>query len=58
MTGDPNKLKLTNSSVPGVPALETGKEFVINEPGFANADITQLTKRCNFWRKLAPKIPI
>jgi hypothetical protein len=58
MTGDPNKLKLTNSSVPGVPNLKTGKEFNVNEGGFANVDITQLKKRCELWRKLAPRIPI
>ncbi|OIW34853.1 carboxylesterase [Coniochaeta ligniaria NRRL 30616] len=58
VTGDPNKLKLTNSSVPGVPDLDTGKEFNINAEGFANVDITQLEKRCGLWKKLAPRIPI
>ncbi|KAB5563422.1 carboxylesterase [Coniochaeta sp. 2T2.1] len=58
VTGDPNKLKLTNSSIPGVPDLKTGKEFNINEVGFANVDIAQLEKRCGLWKKLAPRIPI
>lgn len=58
VTGDPNKLKLTNSSVPGVPALNSGREFNINMEGFANVDITQLKKRCDLWKKLAPRIPI
>jgi carboxylesterase type B len=57
-TGDPNKLTLTNASVPGVPDLKTGKEFNINEEGFANVDISQLEKRCGLWKKLAPRIPI
>ncbi|KAK3941567.1 carboxylesterase [Diplogelasinospora grovesii] len=58
MTGDPNTQKLTPPDVVGVPALNTGKEFVINAAGFANTDIKQLKKRCDFWRKLAPRIPI
>jgi len=58
MTGDPNKLKLTNSSVPGVPELKTGKELNINAEGFATVDITQLEKRCALWKKLAPRIPM
>jgi len=51
-------LKLTNASVPGVPGLESGKEFVIDADGFANAEIGQFQKRCDLWKKLAPKIPV
>jgi hypothetical protein len=58
VTGNPNTLKLTNSSVPGVPDLDTGKEFNINANGFADVDITQFEKRCALWKKLAPRIPI
>jgi hypothetical protein len=58
VSGDPNKLKMTNSSVPGVPDLSTGKEFVIDAEGFTNDDLTQFRKRCDLWKKLAARIPI
>ncbi len=57
-TGDPNAHKLTNSSVPGVPSLESGKEFNINSDGFAQLELGQFRKRCEFWKTLAPKVPI
>ena len=58
MTGDPNALKLTNTSVPGVPALSSKKAFNINPTGFAQLGLAQLEKRCELWRKLAPKVPM
>ena len=58
MTQDPNALKLTAQDVPGLPALKTGKEFVVNSAGFINVELIQFEKRCNFWRKNAGKIPI
>ncbi|KAH8890970.1 carboxylesterase [Thozetella sp. PMI_491] len=57
-TGDPNAQKLTNSSIPGVPPLSSSQEFVINEEGFAHADLAQLKRRCSLWQKLGPRIPI
>ncbi|KAI0137013.1 carboxylesterase [Xylariales sp. AK1849] len=58
MTGDPNAMKLTADNVTGVPALKTSEEFVINSEGFATARLTQFVERCDFWRKIAPKLPI
>ncbi|KAJ9142148.1 Proline iminopeptidase [Pleurostoma richardsiae] len=58
MTGDPNALKLTAANVTGVPALATGEEFNINSEGFASLKLTQFKSRCDFWRSVAPKIPI
>ena len=58
-TGDPNAHKLTNSSEPGVPVLQsTGEEFVIVDHGFENIKLEQLKKRCEFWRSLGKKIPV
>jgi hypothetical protein len=58
MTGNPNALKLTAATVTGVPALKTGKEFVITAAGFTTANLTQFKERCDFWKGLAPKVPI
>jgi hypothetical protein len=58
MTGDPNALKLTAANVSGVPALETGQEFVIDSEGFATTNLTQFVERCNFWRQLSQKLSI
>ncbi|PWY93270.1 alpha/beta-hydrolase [Aspergillus sclerotioniger CBS 115572] len=58
-TGDPNAHKLTNASEPGVPELQdTGAEFVIATDGFENVDLTQLKKRCAFWKSVGKDIPI
>ncbi|KAJ5668983.1 Carboxylesterase type B [Penicillium macrosclerotiorum] len=58
-TGDPNAHKLTNSSEPGVPELKsTGDEFVIIDDGFENVHLTQLKKRCTFWKTLGKQIPV
>ncbi|PBP27679.1 hypothetical protein BUE80_DR001327 [Diplocarpon rosae] len=46
LTGDPNKLKLTNATHFGVPELETELEFVIRKSGLESAGITQLKRRC------------
>lgn len=58
VAGDPNKLKLTDADVPGVPDLKSGKEFVIDAEGFENAEIGQFKKRCDLWKGLGPKIPV
>jgi hypothetical protein len=62
-TGNPNAHKLTNSSVPGVPELSTGEEFVIEGPGlgsygFANLELRFLQERCTFWRSVSADIPM
>lgn len=58
MTGDPNALKLTADDVAGVPPLKSGEEFVIDSEGFTTTNLTQFVERCDFWRELAPKLPI
>lgn len=58
MTGDPNALKLTSGDVPGVPSLETGKEYVVDDEGFTSADMAQFRMRCSLWRELAPRVPM
>lgn len=57
-TGDPNAHKLTNSSVPGVPELDSGEQFLVSSDGFSGISIAQLAQRCNYWRSVAHKIPI
>ncbi|KAM7206673.1 carboxylesterase [Rhypophila sp. PSN 637] len=59
-TGDPNKRKLTSPETPGIPKLndeEDEQEFIIQSDGFTTAKITHLKKRCDFWTRLAPRIP-
>lgn len=58
MTSDPNAMKLTGLNDTGVPPISSGKEFNINVAGFANLNLTQFKDRCNFWKKVAPKVPI
>ena len=57
-TGDPNAHKLTNSSVPGVPGISFGQQFLVNAGGLANGPVTNLKRRCDFWLTLADKIPV
>lgn len=58
-TGDPNALKLTNESEPGVPeSWRTGEEFVIETNGFKNVNVNMLDNRCGFWREIAADVPI
>ncbi|KAH8648990.1 putative carboxylesterase [Tricladium varicosporioides] len=62
-TGDPNKHKLTNSSVAGVPEVEVGMEFVIKDgsPTFENLSIEGrggLAEKCEFWRSAGGDIPV
>lgn len=58
MTSDPNELKLTGPDEASVPPLSSGKEFNINAAGFAQLELTQFKERCDFWKSVAPKIPI
>ncbi|KAH8675820.1 carboxylesterase [Xylariales sp. PMI_506] len=58
VTGNPNALKLTPSNITGVPSLNSGKEFVIDTAGFDTTEIKQFKTRCDFWRRVASKVPI
>ncbi|KXX74483.1 Acetylcholinesterase [Madurella mycetomatis] len=58
MTGDPNELKLTNESVRGVPSFQSGREFVIAADSFDQVEYTRLEERCDFWKRMAPKVPM
>ncbi|KAK5651358.1 hypothetical protein OQA88_12591 [Cercophora sp. LCS_1] len=58
MTGDPNALKLTNSSVQGAPPFASGKQFVVTPESFDQVGYGQLKARCDFWKTMAHKIPI
>jgi hypothetical protein len=51
-------LKLTATNVSRVPDLRNGEEFVIAAEGFSAVKITQLEKRCQFWKDMAPKVPL
>lgn len=57
-TGDPNAQKLTSSTVPGVPNLKAGEEFVIGPGIFSNVKIRKLRERCAFWQRNGKRIPI
>ncbi|CRG82784.1 hypothetical protein PISL3812_00130 [Talaromyces islandicus] len=57
-TGNPNAHKVTDSSILGAPGIRKGEEFVITEDGFQQVKLVQLKKRCNFWLKNGPSIPI
>lgn len=57
-TGDPNKLKLTATNVPGLPALENGEQWVMGDAGFDAVKLDSLKKRCDFWKKKAAKAAI
>ena len=59
MTSDPNEMKLTGPDEADVPPLlSSGKEFNVNAAGFAQLELTQFKGRCDFWKSVAPKIPI
>jgi hypothetical protein len=58
MTGDPNKLKLTDSTVPELPTLKSNREYVITQAGFTTAALTRLPERCNFWKAVGSAVPI
>jgi hypothetical protein len=58
MRGDPNALKLTSASVPSVPFVGSGREFVVTPDSFDQTEYGRLKKRCEFWKSVAPKVPI
>lgn len=57
-TGDPNAHKLTGASVPGVPRVEEGKQFLVTADGLKQGPITQLKERCAFWLDVSERVPI
>lgn len=57
-TGDPNAHKLTNASVPGVPGVETGRQFLVTAEGLKQGPIKQLEERCAFWLSVSKRVPI
>jgi hypothetical protein len=57
-TGDANAHKVTNASVPGVPDVEKGKQFLVTAEGLRQGGIKQLEKRCALWLDLSKRIPI
>ena len=57
-TGNPNILKLTNSSIPGVPDFSSQEELVITPESFDSVNYSMLEERCEFWKQIAGKVPI
>jgi hypothetical protein len=57
-TGDPNTHKLTNVSVPDVPNVEKGKQFVVTSQGLKQGPTKQLEERCAFWLDVSKRVPI
>ncbi|KAF2625868.1 alpha/beta-hydrolase [Macroventuria anomochaeta] len=57
-TGDPNAHKVTNASVPGVPDVEKGKQFLVTAEGLKQGPIKQLEERCAFWLDVSKRVPI
>lgn len=57
-TGDPNAHKLTNASVPGVPRVNTGKEFLVTAQGLKQGPISQFEERCAFWLDVSKRVPV
>ncbi|KAH6675283.1 carboxylesterase [Plectosphaerella plurivora] len=58
MTGNPNTFKLTSSDVAGVPSVRDGEEWVISDDGFSTTPSLHLKQRCDFWRKVSPRMPV
>ena len=58
MTGDPNKLKLTNASASGVPEFSSGRQFVVGANELGQVGYELLEERCGFWKSMRSKIPI
>jgi hypothetical protein len=57
-TGDPNAHKVTNASIPGVPNVESGKQFLVTELGLKQGPIEMLEARCAFWLDVADRVPV
>lgn len=57
-TGDPNAHKVTNASIPAVPGIEEGKQFLVTAQGLKQGPIDKLEKRCAFWLEVADGVPV
>ncbi|KAF1841794.1 carboxylesteras-like protein [Cucurbitaria berberidis CBS 394.84] len=57
-TGDPNAHKVTNASVPAVPNVVEGKQFLVTAGGIKQGGIQMLEERCKFWLEVAERVPI
>ncbi|KAF7444635.1 PnbA Carboxylesterase type B [Pyrenophora tritici-repentis] len=57
-TGDPNAHKVTNASVPGVPGLDSGKQFLVSAGGLKQGGTGLLEKRCGYWKSVAGRVPV
>jgi len=57
-TGDPNAHKVTNSSIPGVPDVEEGKQFLVTASGLRQGGITLLEERCKYWAGVSQRVPV
>jgi hypothetical protein len=58
ITGDPNTLELTADDVAPIPRLSDGKRYIVDKNGFTTTSMTSLNSRYDFWKTLAPKIPL
>jgi len=57
-TGDPNAHKVTNSSIPGVPDVEEGKQFLVTASGLRQGSIALLEGRCKYWAGVSQRVPV
>jgi carboxylesterase type B len=57
-SSNPNTYKLTPPNVAGVPSVVDNERWTIDSAGFGTTPLAELDERCNFWKKLARKIPI
>jgi hypothetical protein len=57
-TGDPNLHKVTNSSIPGIPNVEEGKQFLVTASGLRQGGINALEERCKYWAGVSQRVPV
>lgn len=57
-TGDPNAHKLINASVPRVPRVDEGKQFLVTAQGIRQGGVSELERRCGFWLGVAGQLPV
>ncbi|KAH6878302.1 Alpha/Beta hydrolase protein [Alternaria rosae] len=57
-TGDPNAHKVTNSSIPSVPNVEEGKQFLVTASGLRQGGISMLEERCKYWAGVSQRVPV
>jgi hypothetical protein len=57
-TGDPNEHKVTDASVPGLPGVEKGMQFLVTARGLGQGSIARLEKRCAFWMEVSGRVPV